>query len=73
MKRPPDEVAMTPSSIATEEGEAPEEDMGFEIITVANLKKLMQAEVKIRQLTQATVKDLKLRLKQKQSEIYVIK
>lgn len=36
-------------------------------------KKLMQAEVKIRQLTQATVKDLKLRLKQKQSEIDVLK
>jgi len=36
-------------------------------------KKLMQAEVKIRQLTQATVKDLKLRLKQKHSEIEVLK
>ena len=36
-------------------------------------KKLMQAEVKIRQLTQATVKDLKLRLKQKTDEIEVLK
>lgn len=36
-------------------------------------KKLMQAEVKIRQLTQATVKDLKLRLKQKTDEIQVLK
>lgn len=36
-------------------------------------KKLMQAEVKIRQLTQATVKDLKLRLKEKSREIDVLK
>ena len=36
-------------------------------------KKLMQAEVKIRQLTQATVKDLKLKIKDKQNEINVLK
>jgi len=36
-------------------------------------KKLMQAEVKIRQLTQATIKDLKLKLKQKTNEIDVLK
>ena len=36
-------------------------------------KKLMQAEVKIRQLTQATIKDLKLQIKQKQNEIEVLK
>jgi len=36
-------------------------------------KKLMQAEVKIRQLTQATIKDLKLKLKQKTNEIEVMK
>lgn len=36
-------------------------------------KKLMQAEVKIRQLTQATVKDLKVKIKQKQNEIEVLK
>lgn len=36
-------------------------------------KKLMQAEVKIRQLTQATVKDLKRKVKEKQSEIEVLK
>ena len=33
----------------------------------------MQAEVKIRQLTQATVKDLKLKIKDKQNEINVLK
>lgn len=36
-------------------------------------KKLLQAEVKIRQLTGATVKDLKMNVKQKQSEIDVLK
>ena len=36
-------------------------------------KKLLQAEVKIRQLTQATVKDLKIKVKQKQDEIDVLK
>ena len=36
-------------------------------------KKLMQAEVKIRQLTQATIKDLKLKIKDKQNEINVLK
>lgn len=36
-------------------------------------KKLMQAEVKIRQLTQATIKDLKLKIKGKQDEINVLK
>jgi chromosome segregation ATPase len=36
-------------------------------------KKLMQAEVKIRQLTQATVKDLKQKVKEKQNEINVLK
>jgi hypothetical protein len=36
-------------------------------------KKLMQAEVKIRQLTQATIKDLKLKVKDKQNEINVLK
>ena len=36
-------------------------------------KKLMQAEVKIRQLTQATVKDLKTKVKEKQNEINVLK
>lgn len=36
-------------------------------------KKLMQAEVKIRQLTQATIKDLKLKLKQKANELEVLK
>jgi len=36
-------------------------------------KKLMQAEVKIRQLTQATVKDLKRKVKEKQNEIEVLK
>lgn len=36
-------------------------------------KKLLQAEVKNRQLTGATVKDLKMSVKQKQSEIDVLK
>lgn len=36
-------------------------------------KKLLQAEVKIRQLTGATVKDLKMNVKQKQNEIDVLK
>lgn len=36
-------------------------------------KKLMQAEVKIRQLTQATLKDLKAKLKDKNAEIEVLK
>ena len=36
-------------------------------------KKLLQAEVKIRQLTGATVKDLKMNVKQKKSEIDVLK
>ena len=36
-------------------------------------KKLMQAEVKIRQLTQATIKDLKTKVKEKQNEISVLK
>ena len=38
-----------------------------------NRKKLLQAEVKIRQLTQATLKDLKAKLKDKNSEIEVLK
>ena len=36
-------------------------------------KKLMQAEVKIRQLTQATIKDLKIKIKQKTNEVEVLK
>jgi hypothetical protein len=36
-------------------------------------KKLAQAEVKIRQLTQATIKDLKRKMKEKQNEIEVLK
>lgn len=36
-------------------------------------KKLLQAEVKLRQLTGATVKDLKMSIKQKQNEIDVLK
>lgn len=36
-------------------------------------KKLLQAEVKIRQLTQATIKDLKLKLKERQNEVEVLK
>ena len=36
-------------------------------------KKLMQAEVKIRQLTQATLKDLKSKLKEKVNEVEVLK
>lgn len=38
-----------------------------------NRKKLLQAEVKIRQLTQATVKDLKKKIKEKDTEIEVLK
>ena len=38
-----------------------------------NRKKLLQAEVKIRQLTQATLKDLRAKLKDKNSEIEVLK
>lgn len=41
--------------------------------TAETKKKLMQAEVKIRQLTQATVKDLKTKVKEKQNEIEVLK
>lgn len=41
--------------------------------TAETKKKLLQAEVKIRQLTQATVKDLKIKVKQKQDEIDVLK
>ena len=36
-------------------------------------KKLLQAEVKIRQLTQATLKDLKNKVKEKDAEIEVLK
>lgn len=36
-------------------------------------KKLMQAEVKIRQLTQATIKGLKIKLKEKTNECEVLK
>lgn len=36
-------------------------------------KKLLQAEVKIRQLTQATLKDLKKKIKEKDTEIEVLK
>jgi chromosome segregation ATPase len=36
-------------------------------------KKLLQAEVKIRQLTQATLKDLKAKVKEKDAEIEVLK
>ena len=36
-------------------------------------KKLLQAEVKLRQLTKATVKDLKTQVKQKEQEIEVLK
>ena len=38
-----------------------------------NRKKLLQAEVKIRQLTQATLKDLKTKLREKDAEIDVLK
>ena len=38
-----------------------------------NRKKLLQAEVKLRQLTQATVKDLKAKIKDKDAEIEVLK
>lgn len=36
-------------------------------------KKLLQAEVRIRQLTGATIKDLKKKLKEKDTEIEVLK
>ena len=36
-------------------------------------KKLMQAEVKIRQLTQATIRDLKMKLKERVNECEVLK
>lgn len=36
-------------------------------------KKLLQAEVKIRQLTQATLKDMKQKVKEKNAEIEVLK
>lgn len=36
-------------------------------------KKLLQAEVKIRQLTQATLKDLRMKIKEKDAEIEVLK
>ena len=36
-------------------------------------KKLLQAEVKIRQLTQATLKDMKQKIKEKNAEIEVLK
>ena len=38
-----------------------------------NRKKLLQAEVKLRQLTQATLKDLKAKIKDKNAEIEVLK
>ena len=36
-------------------------------------KRLMQAEVKLRQVTQTTLKDLKLKLKEKGNEVEVLK
>ena len=36
-------------------------------------RKLLQAEVKIRQLTQATLKDMKKKLKDRDAEIEVLK
>lgn len=36
-------------------------------------KKLVQAEVKIRQLTQATLKDLKIKIRERDAEIEVLK
>jgi len=38
-----------------------------------NRKKLLQAEVKLRQLTQATLKDMKAKIKDKDAEIEVLK
>ena len=63
-------------SLRLKDGQIDQKDGTIRRLTdseAATKKKLMQAEVKIRQLTQATIKDLKAKLKQKTNEIDVLK